>query len=600
MNFIIKHEIKGRLRIHVVRSRMTYAEADTLCWFLEKQEGITNVKVYERTADAAICYTGDREKLICILRRFHFETAEIPEQVLASSGRTLNTFYREQLIEKTLLHYAGKLILPSPVRKLWLGWKAVRYIGKGIGCLARGKIEVPVLDATAISVSVLRGDFNIAGSVMFLLGIGELLEEWTHKKSVGDLARSMSVQVSKAEHLADRLVPYTLLGTGAVWLMTRNVTKALSVLMVDFSCALKLAMPIAVLSAIRQAGQAGLTVKGGKYLEAVAEADTIVFDKTGTLTRAKPTVKAVVVFGDYPESEALHIAACLEEHFPHSMARAVVEAAKKRKLYHEEMHSKVEYIVAHGISSYIEEKRVIVGSRHFVFEDEKCRIRPEYQQRFEELPEEYSHLYLAVDGELAAVICIEDPLREEAKAVIQLLREAGISKIVMMTGDSEKTAASIAQRVGVDEYYSEVLPEDKADFIEREKAAGRKVVMIGDGINDSPALSASDAGIAISGGAVLAREIADIMIEAEDLHEIVMLKYLSDAMMRRIHKNYKEIIGINSGLIVLGVAGWIQPTASALLHNMSTLTISLNSMRSLLCDKGHSLPKKSEKSFQTY
>lgn len=369
MNFIIKHEIKGRLRIHVVRSRMTYAEADTLCWFLEKQEGITNVKVYERTADAAICYTGDREKLICILRRFRFETAEIPEQipeqVLASSGRTLNTFYREQLIEKTLLHYAGKLILPSPVRKLWLGWKAVRYIGKGIGCLARGKIEVPVLDATAISVSVLRGDFNIAGSVMFLLGIGELLEEWTHKKSVGDLARSMSVQVSKAEHLADRLVPYTLLGTGAVWLMTRNMTKALSVLMVDFSCALKLAMPIAVLSAIRQAGQAGLTVKGGKYLEAVAEADTIVFDKTGTLTRAKPTVKAVVVFGDYPESEALRIAACLEEHFPHSMARAVVEAAKKRKLYHEEMHSKVEYIVAHGISSYIEEKRVIVGSRHF-------------------------------------------------------------------------------------------------------------------------------------------------------------------------------------------------------------------------------------------
>ena len=600
MKFAIKHEIKGRLRIHVVRSRMTYAEADTLCWFLEKQEGITNVKVYERTADAAICYTGDREKLICILRRFHFETAEIPEQVLASSGRTLNTFYREQLIEKTLLHYAGKLILPSPVRKLWLGWKAVRYIGKGIGCLARGKIEVPVLDATAISVSVLRGDFNIAGTVMFLLGIGELLEEWTHKKSVGDLARSMSVQVSKAEHLADRLVPYTLLGTGAVWLMTRNMTKALSVLMVDFSCALKLAMPIAVLSAIRQAGQAGLTVKGGKYLEAVAEADTIVFDKTGTLTRAKPTVKAVVVFGDYPESEALHIAACLEEHFPHSMARAVVEAAKKRKLYHEEMHSKVEYIVAHGISSYIEEKRVIVGSRHFVFEDEKCRIRPEYQQRFEELPEEYSHLYLAVDGELAAVICVEDPLREEAKAVIQLLREAGISKIVMMTGDSEKTAASIAQRFGVDEYYSEVLPEDKADFIEREKAAGRKVVMIGDGINDSPALSASDAGIAVSGGAELAREIADIMIEAEDLHEIVMLKYLSDAMMRRIHKNYKEIIGINSGLIVLGVAGWIQPTASALLHNMSTLTISLNSMRSLLCDKGHSLPKKSEKSFQTY
>ena len=371
-------------------------------------------------------------------------------------------------------------------------------------------------------------------------------------------------------------------------------------LVISCPCALVISVPLSFFGGIGAASASGILVKGGNYLEVAADLDTIVFDKTGTLTRAKPTVKAVVVFGDYPESEALRIAACLEEHFPHSMARAVVEAAKKRKLYHEEMHSKVEYIVAHGISSYIEEKRVIVGSRHFVFEDEKCRIRPEYQQRFEELPEEYSHLYLAVDGELAAVICIEDPLREEAKAVIQLLREAGISKIVMMTGDSEKTAASIAQRVGLDEYYSEVLPEDKADFIEREKAAGRKVVMIGDGINDSPALSASDAGIAVSGGAELAREIADIMIEAEDLHEIVMLKYLSDAMMRRIHKNYKEIIGINSGLIVLGVAGWIQPTASALLHNMSTLTISLNSMRRLLGDKGHSLPKKSEKSFQTY
>ena len=371
-------------------------------------------------------------------------------------------------------------------------------------------------------------------------------------------------------------------------------------LVISCPCALVISVPLSFFGGIGAASASGILVKGGNYLEVAADLDTIVFDKTGTLTKAKPTVKAVVVFGDYPESEALRIAACLEEHFPHSMARAVVEAAKKRKLYHEEMHSRVEYIVAHGISSYIEEKRVIVGSRHFVFEDEKCRIRPEYQQRFEELPEEYSHLYLAVDGELAAVICIEDPLREEAKAVIQLLREAGISKIVMMTGDSEKTAASIAQRVGLDEYYSEVLPEDKADFIEREKAAGRKVVMIGDGINDSPALSASDAGIAVSGGAELAREIADIMIEAEDLHEIVMLKYLSDAMMRRIHKNYKEIIGINSGLIVLGVAGWIQPTASALLHNMSTLTISLNSMRSLLCDKGHSLPKKSEKSFQTY
>ena len=689
MNFIIKHEIKGRLRIHVVRSRMTYAEADTLCWFLEKQEGITNVKVYERTADAAICYTGDREKLICILRRFRFETAEIPEQVLASSGRTLNTFYREQLIEKTLLHYAGKLILPSPVRKLWLGWKAVRYIGKGIGCLARGKIEVPVLDATAISVSVLRGDFNIAGSVMFLLGIGELLEEWTHKKSVGDLARSMSVQVkkvwlkrgeqeiqvpsskvlpgdtvviymgmvipfdgevsagegmvnqasltgealpvrrtegqsvfagtvleegeleivvravsgstrfekiaamieeseklksgleSKAEHLADRLVPYTLLGTGAVWLMTRNVTKALSVLMVDFSCALKLTMPIAVLSAIRQAGSYDITVKGGKFLEAVAEAETIVLDKTGTLTKAMPTVKMIVPFCEAGENELLRIAACLEEHFPHSMAKAVVSAAKKAGLEHEEMHSKVEYIVAHGISSSIEGKRVFIGSAHFIFDDEKCTVPKEYQKQFESLPEEYSHLYLAIDGVLAAVICIEDPLREESASVVRALKGAGFQKVVMMTGDNERTAAFIARKAGVDEYYSEVLPEDKAMFIEKEKAKGKKVLMVGDGINDSPALSAADAGIAVSDGSELAREIADITIPADNLYQIVRLKYLSQALMRRINRNYKEIVGINTLLILLGVGGMIQPTTTAMFHNMSTIAISLQSMQNL-------------------
>ena len=580
--------------------------------------------------------------------------------------------------------------MPNSVRKIWLTFKVVQYIGKGIRCLARRKIEVPVLDATAIGVSVLRGDFNTAGSVMFLLGIGELLEEWTHKKSVGDLARSMSLNIkkvwlkreeqeilvpasdilpgdrvivhmgnvipfdgevscgegmvnqasltgeslpvrrtegqsvyagtvleegeleitvravsgatrfekivtmiedseklksnleSKAEHLADRLVPYTLLGTGLVWAVTRNVTKALSVLMVDFSCALKLAMPISVLSAIREAGQNGITVKGGKYLEAVAEAGTIVFDKTGTLTKAKPTVKEVIVFGDYPEPEALRIAACLEEHFPHSMAKAVVDAAKRRSLYHEEMHSKVEYIVAHGISSYIEGKKTIIGSSHFVFEDEKCRIRPEYQERFDTLPEEYSHLFLAIDGELVAVICIEDPLREEAGEMVRFLKEEGVSKIVMMTGDSERTAASIAKRVGVDEYYSEVLPEDKAGFIEREKAAGRKVVMIGDGINDSPALSAADAGIAISDGAELAREIADITIAAEDLREIVILKRLSNAMMHRIQGNYRGIVGINALLIALGVAGIIQPTTSALLHNTSTLAISLKSMGNLL------------------
>lgn len=690
MKFLIKHEVQGRLRIHVIRNRMTCAEADVLCWVLEKQKNVVKVKVYERTADAVIYYTGDREELIHGLKQFHFEKADVPDNVISSSGRDLNSAYREKLITKTLLHYGGKLLLPNPVRKTWLTLKALQYIGKGIRCLARMKIEVPVLDATAIGVSVLRGDFKTAGSVMFLLGIGELLEEWTHKKSVGDLARSMSLNIkkvwlkrdeqeilvpvsdilpgdrviihmgnvipfdgevscgegmvnqasltgeslpvrrcegqsvyagtvleegeleivvravsgstrfekivtmiedseklksnleSKAEHLADRLVPYTLVGTAIVGLLTRNVTKALSVLMVDFSCALKLAMPIAVLSAIREAGQNGITVKGGKYLEAVAEADIVVFDKTGTLTKAKPIVKEVIVFGDYPEPEALRIAACLEEHFPHSMAKAVVDAAKRRSLYHEEMHSKVEYIVAHGISSYIEGKKTVIGSSHFVFEDEKCRIRPEYQERFDTLPGEYSHLFLAIDGELVAVICIEDSLREEAGEMVRLLKEEGISKIVMMTGDSERTAVSIAKRVGVDEYYSEVLPEDKADFIEREKAAGRKVVMIGDGINDSPALSAADAGIAISDGAELAREIADITIAAEDLREIVILKRLSNAMINRIQGNYRGVVGINAALIALGVAGIIRPTTSALLHNTSTLAISLKSMGNLL------------------
>ena len=690
MRFLIKHEVQGRLRIHVIRNRMTCTEADVLCWALEKQKSVIKVKVYERTADAVIYYTGDREELIHGLKQFHFEKADVPDNVISSSGRDLNSAYREKLITKILLHYGGKLLLPNPVRKTWLTLKALQYIGKGIRCLARMKIEVPVLDATAIGVSVLRGDFKTAGSVMFLLGIGELLEEWTHKKSVGDLARSMSLNIkkvwlkrdeqeilvpvsdilpgdrviihmgnvipfdgevscgegmvnqasltgeslpvrrcegqsvyagtvleegeleivvravsgstrfekivtmiedseklksnleSKAEHLADRLVPYTLAGTAIVGLLTRNVAKALSVLMVDFSCALKLAMPIAVLSAIREAGQNGITVKGGKYLEAVAEADIVVFDKTGTLTKAKPIVKEVIVFGDYPEPEALRIAACLEEHFPHSMAKAVVDAAKRRSLYHEEMHSKVEYIVAHGISSYIEGKKTVIGSSHFVFEDEKCRIRPEYQERFDTLPGEYSHLFLAIDGELVAVICIEDPLREEAGEMVRLLKEEGISKIVMMTGDSERTAVSIAKRVGVDEYYSEVLPEDKADFIEREKAAGRKVVMIGDGINDSPALSAADAGIAISDGAELAREIADITIAAEDLREIVILKRLSNAMINRIQGNYRGVVGINAALIALGVAGIIRPTTSALLHNTSTLAISLKSMGNLL------------------
>ena len=678
------------MRIHVAQYRMSCAQADTLLYFLQNDIQVSSAKVYERTGDAVICYDGSRAELIDKLRHFHYEDVEVPNGLIENSGRELNASYQEKLIGRVVRRYASRIFLPYPIRACWTTVKSFRYIWKGIKTLAARKIEVPVLDATAIGVSILRGDTETAGSIMFLLGIGELLEEWTHKKSVGDLARTMSLNVgkvwlkkdgvevlvgakevregdevvvhmgnvipfdgvvtdgeamvnqasltgesepvrrisenyvyagtvveegeltilvkavggssrydkvvqmieesqklksgleSRAEHLADRLVPYTLLGTGLVWAVTRNMTKALSVLMVDFSCALKLAMPISVLSAIREAGQNGITVKGGKYLEAVAEADTIVFDKTGTLTKAKPTVKEVIVFGDYPEPEALRIAACLEEHFPHSMAKAVVDAAKRRSLYHEEMHSKVEYIVAHGISSYIEGKKTIIGSSHFVFEDEKCRIRPEYQERFDTLPEEYSHLFLAIDGELVAVICIEDPLREEAGEMVRFLKEEGVSKIVMMTGDSERTAASIAKRVGVDEYYSEVLPEDKAGFIEREKAAGRKVVMIGDGINDSPALSAADAGIAISDGAELAREIADITIAAEDLREIVVLKRLSNAMMHRIQGNYRGIVGINAMLIALGVAGIIQPTTSALLHNTSTLAISLKSMGNLL------------------
>ena len=693
MRFCIKHEMKGRLRIHIIQNRMTYAEADTLSGYLEEQENVTEVKVYERTADAVICYKGEREEILTVLKQFSYEKAEVPETVLSSSGRQLNEEYKERLITKTVLHYGSKLFLPMPVRAVITSVKSVKYIWKGIRCLAHGRLEVPVLDATAISVSVFRKDFATAGSVMFLLGIGEIIEEWTHKKSVGDLARSMSLNVKKvwlkredqeilvkssevqpgdeiivhmgnvipfdgevsdgegmvnqasltgeampvrrvsgqsvyagtvleegelqirvkavtgstryekivsmiedseklkssvegkAEHLADRLVPYTLLGTGAAWLLTRNVTRTLSVLMVDFSCALKLAMPITVLSAIREAGENHITVKGGKFLEAVADADTIVFDKTGTLTKATPTVKDVVVFGEYPKEEALRIAACLEEHFPHSMAKAVVDAAKERNLSHEEMHSKVEYIVAHGISSYINDKKVVIGSSHFVFEDEECTIDPQYQDRYDTLPPEYSHLYLAIEHKLAAVICIEDPLREEAAEMVKSLKAAGITKVVMMTGDSERTAAAIAKRVGVDEYYAEVLPEDKANFVEKEKSEGRKVIMIGDGINDSPALSAADAGIAISDGAEIAREIADITIAADDLREVVTLKLLSNLMLKRIHRNYRSIVGINSGLIVLGVTGMIQPTMSALLHNTSTLLISLRSMRNLLPEK---------------
>ena len=690
MKFIVKHEINGRLRIHVVQKRMTYTEADTLSWFLSNQKNVTDVKVYERTADAVICYVGTREEVLNLLKEFSYENTKLPEHVAAGSGRELNAVYQEKLVMKTVLHYGSKLFLPMPVRAVITSVKSVKYIWHGIRCLMHGKIEVPVLDATAISVSVFRRDYATAGSVMFLLGIGEIIEEWTHKKSVGDLARSMSLNVNKvwlkrneqeilvkssdiepgdhvvirmgnvipfdgevvtgegmvnqasltgeslpvrrsvgqsvfagtvleegeievlvkavsgstrfekivtmiedseklkssvegkAEHLADRLVPYTLLGTGAVWLLTRNITKTLSVLMVDFSCALKLAMPITVLSAIREAGENNITVKGGKFLEAVADADTIVFDKTGTLTKATPTVKEIVPFSDYSENDLLRIAACLEEHFPHSMAKAVVDAAKERHLSHEEMHSKVEYVVAHGISSSIDNRKVLIGSSHFIFEDEGCTIPSEYQERYDSLKPEYSHLYLAIEKQLVAVICIEDPLREEAVEMVRDLKKAGIRKVVMMTGDSERTAAAIAKRVGVDEYYAEVLPEDKANFVEKEKSEGRKVIMIGDGINDSPALSAADAGIAISDGAEIAREIADITIAADDLREVVTLKLLANAMMKRIHMNYRNIVGINSGLILLGVTGIVQPTVSALLHNSSTLMISLGSMKNLL------------------
>ena len=690
MKFIIRHESDKRMRVHFAVSRMTYKEADILLYFLNNTKNITFAKVYERTADAVIEYKGKRTDIINTLRRFHYEDIEVPAVITDNSSRQVNAEYHEKLVTKIALHYATRFFIPLPVRALMVISKSFKYIGNGIRTLLRHKIEVPVLDATAIGVSILRDDIGTAGSIMFMLGIGEILEEWTHKKSVGDLARSMSLNISKvwlsvdgkevlvssndvkpgdkvvvhmgnvipfdgkvydgeamvnqasltgesvavrkakdaivyagtvveegeitilvnqtknssrfekivamieeseklksgleskAEHLADRLVPYSLGGTILTYLLTRNVTKALSILMVDFSCALKLAMPISVLSAIREANAHDITVKGGKFLEAMAEADTIVFDKTGTLTKARPTVADVISFNGETPDELLRTAACLEEHFPHSMAKAVVNAAMEKNLQHEEMHTKVEYVVAHGISTMINNKKVIIGSYHFVFEDEKSIIPENKKDLFNTLPEEYSHLYMAIDGALAAVICIEDPLREEAEDVIRKLHKAGFTKIVMMTGDSERTAKAVAGRVGVDEYYSEVLPEDKAGFIEKEKAAGRKVVMIGDGINDSPALSAADVGIAISDGAEIAREIADITIGADDLYRVVTLKNLSDALMKRIGKNYRTIVGFNSMLILLGVAGVIQPTTSALLHNSSTLLIGLENMKNLL------------------
>lgn len=692
MKFTIKHESRGRMRVHMEQYRMTYEQADTLLYVIHNHRNVTFVKVYDRTADAVIEYVGDREQIIELLRHFHYESANVPQTVIKTSGRELNNSYQEKLIGSVVWHYSKKLLLPWPIRTALTVGRSIKYIGIGLKCLLQRKIEVPVLDATAITVSLVTKDFSTASSIMFLLGIGELLEEWTHKKSVDDLARSMSLNVSKvwlrtpenqeilvesskiekgdkvvvhmgnvipfdgevldgdamvnqasltgesvpvqrtvgntvfagtvveegeitirvkeaegnnrfdqivtmieeseklkselegkAEHYADKLVPWTLGATGLTYLLTRNVTKAMSILMVDFCCALKLAMPISVLSAIREASLYNVTVKGGKFLEAVAEADTIVFDKTGTLTKAHPTVVDVVNFNDeYSSDDMLRVAACLEEHFPHSMAKAVVDAASKNGLSHEEMHTKVEYIVAHGIATSINGKRTVIGSYHFVFEDEKCVVPAGKEPLFESLPLYYSHLYLAIEGKLSAVICIEDPLRDEAAAVVTSLKKAGISKVVMMTGDSERTASVIAKKVGVDEYYAEVLPEDKAAFVEKEKDKGRKVIMIGDGINDSPALSAANVGIAISDGAEIAREIADITVGSDDLYQIVTLKYISNALMKRIKSNYRKIVGFNSGLIALGVAGVLPPTTTALLHNGSTILISVNSMKNLL------------------
>lgn len=690
MRFKIEHEIRGRVRLHICQKRMTCRQADQLEYFLTKLNGVTSAKVVERNQDVVICYSDNREEMLRAIQRFSYEKAEAPESYLQNSGREMNGEYWKKMVNHVVLHYGKKIFLPLPVRTFLTTLKSVKYIWKGVRTLAKCRIEVPVLDATAIGVSMLRGDFSTASSVMFLLGFGEILEDWTHKKSVDDLARSMSLNVSKvwlitensevqvgtdeikpgdrvrihmgtvipfdgivtegeamvneasltgesmpvakhessyvyagtvmeegeltirvketsgstkfekivtmieeteklksaveskAEHLADRLVPYTLAGTALTYALTRNVTKALSILMVDFSCALKLAMPISVLAAIREANAHHITVKGGKFLEAVAEADTIVFDKTGTLTKAQPTVVDVVSFNGDSKENLLRLAACMEEHFPHSMAKAVMDAAKERGLTHEEMHSKVEYIVAHGISTTVDGRKAIIGSHHFVFEDENCTIPAGKEELFKNLPEEYSQLYLGIEGELAAVICIEDPLRPEAPEVIKQLRKAGFTQIVMMTGDSDRTAKAIAARVGVDKYYSEVLPEDKAKFVEEAKAQGRKVLMVGDGINDSPALSAADVGIAISDGAELAREIADITIGADDLSVMVTLKEISNGLMDKIHKNYRRIVGINGSLIALGVTGVIQPTMSALLHNTSTLLIGMDSMKSVL------------------
>ena len=693
MRYTIRHESRNVMRVHLAGTRMSLSEADILEYYLRALPFVQDVKIFERTCDAIVKYNREadhRERLIGALCDFSYRDEYALSLVPEDSGRAMNRYYQEKLFWKVVLHGARMLFLPAPLRAAWTAVKSLRYVVTGVTCLLRRGLEVPVLDATAISASVLRSDFGTASSVMFLLEVGEILEEWTHKKSVGDLARAMSLQVEKvwmktegadvlidvkdvqvgdrivvrtsnvipldgtvvegemtvnqasmtgesvpvekkagayvyagtvveegeciisvakvqgtghydkivkmieeseklksntearAYHLADSLVPYSLGGAALTFLLTRNVAKALAFLMVDFSCALKLSMPLSVLSAIREAGDHNVSVKGGKFMEAIAEADTIVFDKTGTLTRATPAVMQIETFNDMEEAEALKIAACLEEHYPHSIANAVVGEAKKRGIRHKEMHSKVHYVVAHGIASEIDGKKAVIGSYHFVFEDEKCKLLKKDEKKLEALPDEYSRLYLAIDGKLCAVICIFDPIREEAPEIVKGLRALGISKICMMTGDSEKTAAAVAAQLELDEYHAEVLPGTKAEFVRKEHEAGRKVIMIGDGVNDTPALSEADVGIAISDGAAIAREVADVTLSAENLRELVFLRALSMALMRRIHSNYNFIIGFNALLIALGVGGMLPPATGALLHNGSTLVTGLKSMTNLL------------------
>ncbi|MBY2477638.1 heavy metal translocating P-type ATPase [Clostridioides difficile] len=692
MNFYIKHEIRGRIRFDLQLGKLNNKQSDTLLYYLTSINGVTKAKVYDRTGDAVVYCTGEREYIIREITKFSFNNSEIESLVPEHTSRELNNYYRDKLVNKLLVKSVSKIFFPKSLRFFLIGFHSIKYFKKGISSLLNKKIEISVLDATAIGISIFRKDVNTAGSVMFLLGIGELLEEWTRKKSIDDLAQSMSLNIekvwlkkddteilvpiseikeddlvsvnmgnmipldgvivsgeamvnqasltgeslavnkregsyiyagtvieqgnivmcvkekagatrfqkivtmieeseklkssveSKFEHLADTLVPYSFLGSILTYAITRNPIKALSILMVDFSCALKLSIPISVLSAMRECNNHNITVKGGKFLEGVAYADTIVFDKTGTLTKAQPTVSDIITFQDYNKKDMLRLAACLEEHFPHSIANAVVYEAEKQGLSHKEMHTEVEYIIAHGISTKVDNKKVIIGSKHFVFEDEKCTIPDGEEDKYNNLSDEYSHLFMAISGKLSAVICINDPLREEAKYVISNLREYGIKKIVMMTGDSEKTAKSIASKIGVDEYYSEVLPEDKANFVKNEKLNGRKVIMIGDGINDSPAISESDVGIAMSEGAEIAREISDITISADNLNNLIVLKQISNKLMKRIDLSSKFIISFNLGLILLGVGGFIRPSTSAFLHNASTVGISLNSMTNLLED----------------